>query len=237
MSRYRLDREHGRKRRVDSTPVVNHIRTLLNAGWNQRQISDAAQCANRVIANLASNKQPTTRGDIARRILAISPYPVPAPVQYTDATGTMRRVRALVAIGYPISHIAAAISIWPSNLSRIARGELAQVNVVTASTTTAVYRELSRRPGPSQGARARAQRQGWHGPLAWDTDIDDPAAQPDMGEEPAVKLPAELSRCGTAAAYRRHLRRKEPIDQACRDANRLASQERDARMRAKRVAA
>jgi WhiB family redox-sensing transcriptional regulator len=31
-----------------------------------------------------------------------------------------------------------------------------------------------------------------------------------------------LSPCGTPAAYRRHLRRQEPIDEACRNANRLA---------------
>jgi len=35
-----------------------------------------------------------------------------------------------------------------------------------------------------------------------------------------------LAPCGSLAAYRRHLRRQEPIDEACREANRLAQQEK-----------
>lgn len=184
MSRYRLDRERGQHRRVDSAPAAAHVRTLLNAGWNQRQIADAAQCAHRVIADLAAKRQATTLPRISTRILAITPHPVPAPAQYADATGTIRRVCALIAMGYPINHLAAAIGIWPANLGRIARGELTQVSVPTAKATAAAYRELSRRPGPSQAARNRAKREGWHGPLAWDSDtIDDPSAQPDTEGE------------------------------------------------------
>lgn len=35
--------------------------------------------------------------------------------------------------------------------------------------------------------------------------------------------------CGTYAAYQRHVRRHEPIDQECRDAKRLDSRQRRAR--------
>lgn len=41
-------------------------------------------------------------------------------------------------------------------------------------------------------------------------------------------LPVSLEPCGTLAAYRRHLRRGECIDPACREANRVAAQERKA---------
>lgn len=201
MSRYRLDRERGQKRRVDSAPATRHVRTLLNAGWNLRQISDAANCAPRVISCLANGKQTTTRNDIAARILAINPHPVPAPAQYLDATGTIRRVRALVAIGYTIRRLSTEIGIWPANLARIARGELAQVTVSTADATKRVYRELSRRPGASSAAQAHAQREGWHGPLAWDDNIDDPAAVPDTGD---VQDP-ELKRDELAAIRREEI--------------------------------
>lgn len=188
MKRLRLDHEHGHKRRVGSSPAANHVRMLLSTGWNQRQIADAAHCAHRIVGSLANDTQRTIHGSIASRIIAINPYPVPAPAQYTDPTGTMRRVRALVALGYPISHLAAAIGIWPANLSRIAHGDLAQVTVGTADATKRVYRELSRRPGPSQRTRIRARREGWHGPLAWDDNIDDPTAEPDTTDMPDPEL-------------------------------------------------
>lgn len=207
MSRLRLEYEHGHTRRVNSAPVADHVRTLLTAGWNQRQIADAARCAQRIIGSLATDSQPTTHGDIAARILAIKPHPVPPPAQYADATGTTRRVRALVAIGYPVSHLATAIGIWPANLSRIARGDLAQVTVGTANATARVYRELSRRPGPSQRTRIRAQREGWHGPLAWE-DIDNPDEQPDTADVPD----AELKRDELAARRRAEI---ELLHTAC----------------------
>jgi transcriptional regulator with XRE-family HTH domain len=180
MSRYRLDREHGQKRRTNAAPASSHVRTLLDAGWNQRQISDAAQCAHRVVASLANNRQPTVHADLAARILAINPHPVPAPAQYVDATGTTRRIRALVAIGYTLRQLSKEIGIWPANLARIARGELAQVTVGTAASTAGVYRRLGRRPGPSRTAAARARRDGWHSPIAWGDNIDDPNAEPDV---------------------------------------------------------
>lgn len=44
-----------------------------------------------------------------------------------------------------------------------------------------------------------------------------------------------LMPCGTAAAYRRHIRRGEPVDEACAQASRLESAER--KTAARRVAA
>lgn len=32
-------------------------------------------------------------------------------------------------------------------------------------------------------------------------------------------MPRELAKCGTRAAYNRHIRRGEPVDEACREAN------------------
>jgi hypothetical protein len=39
-------------------------------------------------------------------------------------------------------------------------------------------------------------------------------------------MPAKIAACGTYAAYRRHLRRKEPVDDACRQAQRAQEAER-----------
>jgi len=41
--------------------------------------------------------------------------------------------------------------------------------------------------------------------------------------------PVPMQPCGTAAAYRRHLRNSEPPCQPCIDANRIAAKERNAR--------
>lgn len=51
----------------------------------------------------------------------------------------------------------------------------------------------------------------------------------DRDPQPSGRPPAA---CGTAAAYDRHIRKKEPIDQPCRDAHAKQKRERDARKRA-----
>lgn len=51
--------------------------------------------------------------------------------------------------------------------------------------------------------------------------------------KPSKRLPdTGIAPCGTPAAYRRHKRRGEPIDEACDKANRRNRQERNARGKA-----
>lgn len=94
-----------------------------------------------------------------------------------DATGTVRRIRALHALGYSRLDLATRLGMFENNLPRIGRSGV--VYRVVAEKVTALYDELSMIPGPSARAVAHAARKGWVPPLAWDDDsIDDPAARP-----------------------------------------------------------
>ena len=60
-----------------------------------------------------------------------------------------------------------------------------------------------------------------------------------MSGVPGMPLPAwapELKPCGTPAAYRRHLRRGERVDEACRQAKNRDYQDRAPRIRRSRAA-
>lgn len=103
------------------------------------------------------------------------------------STGTARRIRALVAMGYSQTHIARAVGIGPTYISKLAANIRGQVNRQTADRISAIYDKLSMTPGPSRAARDFAHRKGWMPPLAWDDDtIDDPDATPNPGHQERI---------------------------------------------------
>lgn len=88
-----------------------------------------------------------------------------------DATGTLRRIQALMALGWTARDIAdhAGYSSHQSIHNLI--GEAVRrdwVSPATAARIAAVYDELSMTPGPSVITRTRAHAKGWPVPLAWD---------------------------------------------------------------------
>ncbi|MEV6854786.1 hypothetical protein AB0M89_13365 [Streptomyces microflavus] len=197
MSRLRLDYERGSTRRTDAKPVTAHINQLLEAGWTQAQIERATGVNHRTLSPLRMDNCANVHNTTAERLFALSVGPPPADETDTDATGTVRRLQALAAIGHSYPAIARRVGIHKDALGVIARGERARVRVETAKTVTAVYRHLSRAAGPSAHSRLNAARLGWHGPLAWDdTTIDDPNAQPETDE------PQSLNRDELAAIRR-----------------------------------
>lgn len=92
-----------------------------------------------------------------------------------DATGSRRRLQALVALGWPI-HLEDRLS---PHARRLTYSGQRTVHADTAAAVRALYDELSMTPGPSSRSRQRAARKGWPVPLAWSDDsIDDPNARP-----------------------------------------------------------
>jgi len=95
-----------------------------------------------------------------------------------DATGTRRRLQALVAIGWPTAALAARLGIPPTEVSRLCH-HAHRVHPHTATRVIRLYTQLSMHPGPSGRARRRGEVTGWAPPLAWeDNTLDDPAATP-----------------------------------------------------------
>lgn len=113
---------------------------------------------------------------------------------YIDATGTARRIRALMALGWRYCDIDQAAgydakrATWAHNLTTQER-----VHLDTAERVARIYDEMSMKPGPSNRLRNLALKRGWAPPLAWD-DIDDPAEVPDMGGVDSGIDPVVVSR-------------------------------------------
>lgn len=180
MSRLRLDQQSGKQRRLDGQRTARHVQKLIDLGWTQAQIARASHVAHRTIGAIQHGDYATVSINTARKVLAVPITPPPGDVQYVDATGTTRRIRALVAIGHTLISIAPQTGLREDPLRLIARGERTQVRLATAEAVKAAYHKLSRTPGTSVRARLMAQRHAWHGPLAWDdTTIDDPNAEPE----------------------------------------------------------
>lgn len=98
-----------------------------------------------------------------------------------DATGTVRRIRALQALGWRFVDIEAAMGRTVKNTPNCTAvhnliGQRA-VHISTAREVDAAYQALSMTLGPSKRLRAIGRKRGWVTPLAWD-DIDDPAEVP-----------------------------------------------------------
>ena len=96
-----------------------------------------------------------------------------------DATGTIRRVHALMRMGWPTATIAGLCG-WRTGEAVTALGYRTKVTAVTAAHVAVAYDALSMRLGPSDQVRQHAARQGWAPPLAWDN-IDDPTERPSAG--------------------------------------------------------
>ena len=106
-----------------------------------------------------------------------------------DATGTVRRLRALCVIGWSRRELAAILGMEKSAVDRLVGG----VEVCWRSTARRVAGAYETHwqgpPEPTtpheRACRTRtigtAIKQGWAPPLAWD-DIDDPAATPQTGD-------------------------------------------------------
>lgn len=93
-----------------------------------------------------------------------------------DATGTRRRMQALMRIGWPSHAIMARLG-YSDGGNWILYAD--RIHVDTARRVTALYDELWDIPGTSKWTRTWATNQGFPPPMAWDDDmIDDPHCQP-----------------------------------------------------------
>jgi hypothetical protein len=155
MSRLRLDHHRGQKRRCNAAQSRHHVERLLAVGWHQAQIARAAGLAHRTVGSVMAGAD-TISKRTALALLSVPVGPAPGGHRDVDATGTVRRVRALVAIGWPVAHLAQQFGMYPTALGNIARGELQNVRATTADTVALHYQHLARTPGLSQRARNEA---------------------------------------------------------------------------------
>lgn len=104
-----------------------------------------------------------------------------------DPTGTHRRIRALMAIGWTMQAIAHAAG-WEAFESVNSALKKKHVLRATHDRISDAYDQLSMTPGPSERTRKLGESRGWAPPLAWDdATIDDPEAEPYRSRRRSVR--------------------------------------------------
>lgn len=172
--------ENGERITVPIAEVRTHLDKLTSAGMTPKAISEASGVKNSTLKGPLYKDRGWVAGWVAEKILAVPvptiPVSLPPNDYVTDATGTVRRIRALARIGWTYTHIADA-----ARTSRRIEHYAGQkwVTHEVAAAIDRAYDLLSMTPGPSFRTANRAAKAGWLPPLAWDdASLDDPAAQP-----------------------------------------------------------
>lgn len=178
---------------VDAEPVRQHILNLQKAGVGPGTIAVTTglpiQCVLdfiRACPGKGRGRRQRTTPETAAQILAVSPDN--SVHLRVDATGTVRRIQALTAIGWPQQTIAVHAGINPAYIPTLVRRT--RIFASTADKIAAAYEELSdRRPtkcgvDKRQAKRARnwAAAHRWPPPVYWDKVglecLDDPDFTP-----------------------------------------------------------
>lgn len=215
---------------VDAIPVRDHLLALRDAGIGWKRAAELAGVAHGAVEKIlygakyrGMGPSKRVRPETAEKILAVRLDTEPLDRYGIDATGTHRRLQALVALGWSQSKLGARIAMSPGNFHKMMNQ--ARVRMGTARTVKALYEELWNQPPPEQlhrdkiaASRARgvAHRNGWVLPIEWDDDtIDDPTNGPatvdvqlDEVDEVAVERAVEGEPVGLNLAERREAARR-----------------------------
>lgn len=177
---------------VDAEPVRHHILNLQRAGMAADAIATVAGVPTQTVLEFVRVRPSKGRGRrrrttpaTAAKILAVTP--ADQATGRIDATGTRRRMQALVAIGWPVRHIATHAGLHPTTTRIPDAG--GRVYVATAKAVAATYDRLRHRRPTAHGVTAahmqRAKnlgsRNGWPPPTYWDQhpgEIDNPDYMP-----------------------------------------------------------
>jgi len=243
---YQRERYHGRvagtwQPLVDAEPVRQHILALQAADFTIVRISELAGLPFETVVGFVraygisgyrkARKRRCT-SEVAAKILAITPETARPGV--VDATGTIRRIQALVAVGWPMEYLGPRVDLS----ARTTRALLHQTRVYgrTADAVARLFGDLKDAKPEKHGverrianrARAHGKRRNWAPPSYWvdrmDV-IDDPHFEPmygitrreivahDAGELMRVSgldKVAAAERLGVSKSYIEHAFREHP---------------------------
>jgi hypothetical protein len=189
---------------VDAEPVRQHVLALAEYGIGYKRIAELAGVGITGVRSLIWGRQdPGPRyGEIPKRvarekaekILAVQPIVENLGArQSVPATGTHRRVQALVARGWSISRIGRELGWDTGNFHAMLHRE--HVGATTHRDVATAYERMWNAEPPRSTHREKiaysrslgfAKRHGWLPPLAWD-DIDhDPTPEHDVIQQGRV---------------------------------------------------
>ncbi|MEU8829412.1 hypothetical protein [Streptomyces sp900116325] len=177
---------------VDATPVREHIRRLMDAGVLPSRIAKASGIPLQSIRDLVGDGwrgfRYRTSPATAAKILAVTE--ADATPLHVDPTGTHRRLQALVAAGWPLTHIDRRLGYKRERMRKILNEKV--ILGSTEQLIAATYEELRALKPERHGvpkcyahqARRRAAAKRWAPPSYWDKypdAIDDQHFEPMYG--------------------------------------------------------
>lgn len=187
----------GEEVRMAKEPVLEHIRALQADGWSLSQIARAAGKSQPTLSTIVNGPYQMVNRATGRAILAVR-GPKTDPCGMTSSVGSVRRLRALYALGHEQVRVAEACGLHRDAVADLVHGRTKRVTERTAVAIRGAYEVLSMEIGASDRNRAVAREAGWVPPLAWDdAKIDNPNCRP-VGK----KCPAGGSLVDDAAVIR-----------------------------------
>ena len=182
---------------VDAAPVRAHFRRLSAAGIGWKRVCEVAGVPDSTAYVILWGKggsdpkehrppRKRVRRSTADKILAVQP----TLSSYRDGaiippTGTMRRLQALMTLGYSIKNLGERLDILPANMRPLVRGTRG-VRLTTAKKVAALYEQLWDQPRTATTHHEKvavsralnyARQHDYAPPAAWDN-IDNPDEQP-----------------------------------------------------------
>lgn len=179
--------QSGRPGMVNAGRAADHLTKFRKAGLRDSEIIQMV-CIPRSTFYRVMRGEPLTRRS-EQRILSV---PVPPPtgeirtLAAVDATGTHRRLKALMWLGWPPRVLEERLDVHADWTER-SLTKRKRVTLVTEARVRSIYDEwwnlqperAGVEPSSAESTRMYARSLGWDGPLAWDDDtIDDPNALP-----------------------------------------------------------
>lgn len=164
--------------RVDIRPVQEHLAALIAADLTPQMIAKQGGIVTRRITDIITDRG---RFYVSRHVAdAIFSVPVPGD-DITKALGTIRRLQALVTIGYPLFELAHRLRTDEAELERIVIRQPTIIGIELANSVTDLYAKCHAVAGPNDDARKYGRRMHWASSFAWEdlTALDDPNAKPE----------------------------------------------------------
>jgi hypothetical protein len=174
-NRRNLLAETGRHLTTDATPAAQHLRQLRARGASWNSLITATRCSTSSIADLLSGRQTSIRATTAARILAVTPaqvIPRPSPI---TGIGTVRRIQALRAHGWPLTVLGARCGLYAGTLAGLDEDSPVAYRERIAELYDDLHDQNPVRYGVCKRSVTRIRRAAranqWAPPSAW-TDID-----------------------------------------------------------------
>lgn len=208
--RNRLKKQGTYQRFADAAPVREHVLQLIAAGATPHGIARQSGASDTTVRGLLPRQSSRRHAPLRHRILAenaamlLALTPDDVIPRFTPALGTVRRIQALVANGWPMIRLGAHVGLYPTYVGdlvdRAARGET-RVRGTTALAVACGY-DMVRDWKPTRHginkaaaayARDFARGRDWPPTRYWDQfpgALDDPHFLPEYGK-PRLRVVAE----------------------------------------------